>query len=308
MSRTHQPEGRTQDWYDFPSWYDILHTPGTADEVDGLERTARRFLGGRTGAAWLEPACGSGRYLRVAAQRGRRVVGLDLNAAMIDYARARSADAGRRTTLMRADMTDFELPPRLRADFAFCLINTVRHLHTDRAMLAHLACMARALRPGGVYALGLSLTAYGREYPSEDVWVGVRGRCRVHQLVQFEPPTARARMERVITHLTVTTPGAERHVDSTYWLRAYSGAQWAALLDRSAMELVAVVDERGDDHPCPSVGLRVSGALPFRGWNTPGASGYAIYILRPRAGRRVSAESAPPRAAKFPHAGTPKSR
>lgn len=304
MSRKYQPEGDTQDWYDFPSWYDILHTPGTADEVDGLERTARRFLGGHPGATWLEPACGSGRYLRVAARRGRRVVGLDLNAAMIDYARTRIAGTGRRVSLTRADMTDFTLAPGLRADFAFCLINTVRHLHTDRAMLAHLACMARALRPGGVYALGLSVTDYGREFPSEDVWVGVRGRCRVHQLVQFEPPTARGRMERVITHLTVTTPAAERHIDSTYGLRAYSGPQWATIIGRSAMELVAVVDERGDDHPCPAVGLRASAPLPWRGWDAPGASGYAISILRPRAG----AESAPVRASKFPHDGAPKSR
>ena len=59
--------------YDDPAVYDILHTPGTAREIDVLEFIEATC--GQPGGRWYEPACGTGRYLRVAAGRGRRVGG-----------------------------------------------------------------------------------------------------------------------------------------------------------------------------------------------------------------------------------------
>lgn len=273
------------DWYRYPLWYDILHTPGTAEEVDGLERIAERFVrtdrrGGRR-AWWLEPGCGTGRYLRVAAGRGRGVIGVDALPEMIAFARERFARRGltRRAELVEADMARFET--RRRADFAFCLINTFRHLHSDDAALEHLASVDRALRPGGVYALGLNITRYGLESDTEDTWDARRGSCAVTQVVQYLPPGMReddgprpeqARRETVINHLVVTTPSEERHLDSVYDLRCYSPREWWELIERSPFRIEAVVDETGRDLAEPEPDGPVE--------DIPG--GYALYILRPR--------------------------
>jgi SAM-dependent methyltransferase len=235
---------------------------------------------------WLEPACGSGRFLRVIAGRGGVVYGFDRSEAMVAYARRSLERRGLRGRIWADEMDAFTMPGRarggagagteagggVRAHMAFNLINTVRHLTSDESVLAHLACVAGALRRGGVYALGLNLTAYGAERESEDVWVGRRGACEVTQVVQYLPPERRRRRERVINHLTVVTPRLERHLDNQYDLRAYSGMQWRRLLGASAMTPIGVVDEDGRDHGT------------VREWLREGMSGYGIWVLRPRSG------------------------
>lgn len=259
----------TAGFYDDPAVYDVLHAPGTAADVAMLRRIEKRFAGRAGKRVWLEPACGSGRHLRIAAKQGVRVVGFDSSPAMIAYAKSRVEQAApdARHTLFSADMRRFRLPRSTpRASFAFNLINTIRHLATDRDVLAHFACMARALRPGGVYAVGIGLAAYGVEPPTEDVWTGSRGACRVTQVVEYLPPdrhaTGRsARAERVYSHMTITRGRETRDVDSSYTLRTYNLDQWRRLLARTGWVVVAVVDGDARD-------------------TTPGEPGYALWILR----------------------------
>ncbi|MBM4109060.1 MAG: class I SAM-dependent methyltransferase [Phycisphaerae bacterium] len=263
-----RPEG---DLYAVPMLYDVLHTPGTAEEVAGLARIARRFVvgGGDPMGTWLEPACGTGRYLRVASRRVRSAVGFDMSAEMVEYARGRSRRGANPPRYFVARMEDFAGGVRAGSvDFAFNPINTIRHLESDAALLAHLSAVARVLRPGGVYAVGISLCAYGREGPTEDVWRGVRGRLRVTQTVQYLPASAGSRatrneggrFERVISHLHVVRGGVEQHVDSTYRLRGYSARQWEEVVSRSRLRIVGAVDDRGRD------------AVPTE-------PGYGVYVL-----------------------------
>jgi SAM-dependent methyltransferase len=267
-------------FYSLPEIYDILHSPGTLGEVKGLEKIAGRFVVSRPlkDQTWLEPACGSGRYLRAAAARGRRVVGFDLEPAMVAYAKRsirelRRRRQGRRggravpaARIFMGDMTRFadHLKPA-SVDFAFNLINSIRHLDSDTAMLAHFRGIARVLRPGGVYAVGLSLSSYDHEIPTEDVWVGRRGRSEVKQVVQYLVPTRRKRSEPVISHLTVTRGPRTQELDFTYTLRSYDTRQWERLIARSPLKIMATVDEQGGD-------LAIY------------EPGYAIFILAPRDG------------------------
>lgn len=242
------------DFYSIPHYYDILHAPGTAGEVSMLFRLARQYSARGSGRparpVWLEPACGTGRYLMMAAKRGVRAYGFDVSQDMVRYAQARAAKnpAGRRPRVSLGTMQEppAGVPP---VDFAFNLINTIRHLPTDADMLRHLRAMAALLRPTGAYVVGLSLCAYGLEQPTEDVWEGRRGRCRVSQVVQYIPPLGArgesARIERVISHLTVERPGREEHIDSTYALRGYNLAQWEALLAKSPLRVHAALDGAG---------------------------------------------------------------
>ncbi len=250
--------------------YDILHAPGTRDDVRGLLAIARRFCPAAVdlGATWLEPACGTGRHLRELARRGYRVAGFDLDPGMVRYARTtlRAAPSAGRARIFRAPMESFSRPG-LRASAAFNLINTIRHLGSDRAMLAHLSHVARTLDPAGIYIVGLSLSAYGLEGESEDVWRARRAGTSVTQVVQYLPPDAargrRARQERVLSHVTIRRGrprGLTRHADAEYVLRTYSRAQWESLVSRSALRIAGVVDEEGLDL-------------------APGEIGYHVYVL-----------------------------
>lgn len=265
--------GERQGFYDDPAIYDILHTPGTAEEVEGLLRIARRHAPTRRPRRWIEPACGSGRYLRVLSARGERALGFDLSASMVEYARKRlDRLALRHARACVAPMETFADALGLEHKFevGFNLINSIRHLPGEAAMREHLGQMRRALVEGGIYIVGISISAYGLEAASEDVWEGRRGSCHVRQLVSYLPPDVdlgeghpRARLERVISQMTVTTPAGERQIGSTFDLFCYDVRQWRAVVASAAYEIVACVDEDGRETPEPE-------------------PGYALFILRPR--------------------------
>jgi len=238
--------------YDHPRLYDILMTPGTARELDVFERIARRFgRGERRGMVWLEPACGTGRFLRLIASRGRRVVGFDSHEAQLAYAQETLRRRGlqHRARTFRSDMTSFaDKLGSDTVDFVFNPVNSIRHLQSDGEMLSHFAQVALVLRSGGVYAVGISLTGDSPSQPEEDVWVGTRGRCRVTQVVTYLPPepqSGRARCETVISHLMIERPRGIEHLDSSYELRTYSEREWLRVLRRSDLDRVAVVDGKG---------------------------------------------------------------
>ena len=239
----------SQSLYADPSIYDILYTPGTAAEIDALERIERTLATGRLreDRLWFEPACGTGRCLRVAARRGRRVAGFDREAPMLAYARKRLATCAGASArrLFEAELADFAEPAGRAGlkpgtvDFAFMTVNSLRHLESDRDMKAHFAQVADLLRPGALYVVGISLTDYDWLWPDEDTWAGTRGRCKVSQVINWLPPepgTPRGRLERALSHLTVTRPGGAVDLDDAYDLRCYDEKQWRKLVGASALE------------------------------------------------------------------------
>ena len=249
--------------YADPAVYDILHSPHTAGEVDLFQDCAREW--GAPGGPWLEPACGSGRYLRVLAARGVTCTGFDLDPLMLAYARDRLR--GRKqlapVRLFRADMANFvgTIGSRRHA-IAFNPVNTLRHLHRPREVAEHLRQVALALKPGGLYLVGISFSRYGEEEASEDVWTARRGSCSVRQIVQYLPADPRERMEKVFSHLQVDRPRGREHLDSSYRLRSYDLRQWKGVVRRSPLRRVGAIDDLGN---------RVTGDIE---------TGYQIEVLR----------------------------
>jgi SAM-dependent methyltransferase len=250
-----------QGLYADPMVYDILYSPNTALEVATYEKLEALFAAAPLNPrrVWFEPACGTGRFLRVAARRGRQVVGFDLDDGQIEYAKKRGViTTGRQSRIhfFQADMRNFLAAaaaaghPAGSADFALNPVNSIRHLASDREMLDHFDQMARILKPRGVYIVGLSLTDYDWLMPEEDLWESARGRCKVSQLINFLPPepgTGRARIETAISHLTVTRPSGEEHYDDRYDLRTYDRRQWRNLVAKSGLRHAGSFDAWGKD-------------------------------------------------------------
>ncbi len=242
-----------ESFYDRPLIYDILHAPGTDEEVEGLVRICRRFSPRARRPVWLEPFCGTGRYLRAAARRGFPGIGVDGDAGMIAYARRRTLRTwrGRGVAGVRYHVAAAETVARCvaggSADFAIAPINSIRHLESDAAVLAHFRGMHGCLKPGAVYAVGLDFARYGRDCVEEDIWDGVRGPLRVTQVCQYLPADRSDRMETVVSHVTCVRPSGVEHLDFRYTLRAYDRAEWAELVGRSRFRIEAVVDGTGED-------------------------------------------------------------
>jgi SAM-dependent methyltransferase len=269
--------------YSHPRIYDLLHTPGTAEEVDGLELLAGKYATvtrrGPGIRSWLEPACGTGRYLRVLARRAARrkkrvrLVGVDLNEPMLEFARERIRGA----TFVRADMRSLAARALGGAfDGAFVLQNSIRHLQTDADVVKHLAAVRSCLSAGGVYLVGTALEPASDYGESDDHYEARRGTLVVRDDVQYVPlpPETSADAdghEQVYSYVSARrgrsrTPVAE--IVSSYRLWCCSPPRWARLVAKAGLEQVAACELDGTDL-----------GLDHRG--------YAVRVLRrPRSPRR----------------------
>jgi SAM-dependent methyltransferase len=134
--------------YSAPRYYEIAFDMNRKQEVDFLVHCFHRYAR-RPVKTVLDIACGTGPHLVRLGERGYRMSGLDLSAENIEFLRERTAHAGLRVSLHVADMTAFRLPRPV--DAAICMQDSQGHLLTNEAILAHLRCVKRALRPGGLY-------------------------------------------------------------------------------------------------------------------------------------------------------------
>jgi SAM-dependent methyltransferase len=99
----------------------------------------------------VELAIGNGRVaIPVARATGRPVIGIDSSPAMLEQARARSAEAGVELDLREGDMRDLALDER--AALIYCPFRALFHLPTWADRRRTFERVAASLRPGGRFA------------------------------------------------------------------------------------------------------------------------------------------------------------
>jgi SAM-dependent methyltransferase len=231
--------------------YDIAFDWDVGDEVTWLlER-----LGAECRSV-LEPGSGSGRMLEAFARRGVEIVGIDISASMVEFARERLARAGVGVEVVHADMTDFDLGRTF--DGAICPINTLGHL--DAAALArHLACVARHLAPGAKYVVQVGLAAPDDE-PGGSHWEAQRNGVRLKidwEGVRRDFVEGREEQRARITFLS--GPRRGEVLEEFYELTIWTPETWAAALSRSPFVQGATYD--GNDRDRRRVDSTSTGGL-----------------------------------------------
>ncbi len=108
------------------------------------------------GGLVLELGCGSGLLTRELVGAGHRVIATDASPAMLDLARGHVTDAD---DIRRLTLPDDPLPP---ADAVVSVGHVLSYLPGADAITAALTAIARALRPGGLFAIDLCDLSYGQ--------------------------------------------------------------------------------------------------------------------------------------------------
>ncbi len=99
----------------------------------------------------VELAVGNGRVaIPIAQATGRRVIGIDSSAAMLDQARRRAAEAGVELELIAGDMRDLVLSEP--AGLIYCPFRALLHLPTWADRRRTFERVAASLRPNGRFA------------------------------------------------------------------------------------------------------------------------------------------------------------
>lgn len=226
------------DIYDYPNYYDLVFGSDWRAEFDFLCGVFDKHVPGETRRVF-EPACGTGRLLFRLADAGYDVSGLDLSEASIEYCNDRLQRRGHERSVFHGDMTDFKLPRK--ADASFNMINSFRHLPSERLAKAHLECMAGAIRRGGVYVLGLHLTPTAAEPSEEESWSARRGHLCVNTHMYTTHRDLKKRVERFSMSYYVHTPTKAFRLADEIEFRTYTWRQLQNLLKKVPQWKVAAV-------------------------------------------------------------------
>ncbi len=234
--------------YDHPKYYDLVFGSDWRAEFQFLTACFKQFSTRRV-RTLFEPACGTGRLLFRLARAGYCVAGNDLNPRAVDYCNRRLARHGFRPTAVVGDMADFQL--RRPVDAAFNLINSFRHLPTQEAAVGHLRCVSRALRPGGLFVLGLHLTPVAGVRCTEESWSARRGHLAVNSRMWSTHVDQRRRREEVSMTFDIYTPRHQFRLTEEITFRTYTAVQMRRLLsDQKDLELIDSFDFHYDiNHP-----------------------------------------------------------
>jgi SAM-dependent methyltransferase len=129
-------------------------------------------------------------------------------------------------------MQSFTLPKSVKGgfDLAHCLVSTFKYLQTEKDAAECLRRIAAALRPGGLFFLGLHLTDYEAGKEEHERWVARRGPVEVVCNTHTWPADPKTRLEDLRTRLKITDAG-RTHLQETRWqFRTYNAAQLNTLL------------------------------------------------------------------------------
>lgn len=215
------------DLYDFPDYYDLVYGSDWRAEFDFLLGCFGNHAQRRVTRVF-EPACGTGRLLYRLVRQGYDVSGLDRNPRMTAYCNARLARHGFPETCLEGDMSDFTLPRRV--DAAFNMINSFRHLSSEKQARAHLQCMAEAVAPRGVYVLGLHLTPTVGQPLDRESWSARRGHLAVVTQLWTKERDLKKRQERCGMTYDVYTPTRAFRLEGEMTFRTYTAPQFQRLL------------------------------------------------------------------------------
>jgi SAM-dependent methyltransferase len=228
------PQTISADLYDYPKYYDVIFGSDWKAEFDFLKDCFAKHAG-RPVKRVFEPACGTGRLLVKLGQAGYEVSGNDLNAKAVKYCNDRLAKHGLPRSAFVGDMAAFgvkDLPGRKKVDAAFNMINSFRHLPTEKAAVAHLTCVAEALNKGGLYLLGLHLTPTDDEWEGEEEWHARRGNLSVLSRLWTTGFDRKTRMENLNLSFDIRTPTKHFKIVDEMHYRTYTRFQIKALFKK----------------------------------------------------------------------------
>jgi SAM-dependent methyltransferase len=218
-------------WYDIPRYYDIAMQDEGDGEVAFINEVIEKFefAAKSKPCKILEPACGTGRLIAPLVKQGHHVTAFDLSPAMVDYSQTQISELKKSSAnVLVDDMTDFRLKEKF--DLGICLLDSFRHLTTEESAVSHLRSMARAIRRGGIYLLGLHLLPMDASLECTEHWTQKRGNTSVTTTFRVTSASRRKRIENIRVSTLVREKGKEIRFRDEFPLRIYTAAQLKSLI------------------------------------------------------------------------------
>ena len=228
--------------YDLPGVYDIAFAWDLSQEIGFFKRVFEAYVPFPVRDV-LEPACGTGRFLRALPTHGFQITGYDINPTMLRYAEdsvaAASCEESVRTLL--ANMISAEVPGEF--DAAFNSINSIGYLLSDEDVVSHLKATGSSLREGGVYIVHLNFAHEGK-LPGGDHWTMERNGISVETWWRILREDRETKLSHQVSSFEIGRDGRIERFDDRHTLRLWLFSDLEGLVRRSdQFEIVAIYGE-----------------------------------------------------------------
>ena len=242
-SKASKPKVRSEtikSWYDFPELYEMGFLKETPKESLFMGDVFKKYVPFPVKRV-LELGCGSGRLICDMAKRGYEMTGLDLNPTALEYCKKKLKKEKSTGELVVGDMTNFSFDEPF--DAAINAINTFRHLETEEAALAHLNCVAKHLKPGGVFVLSLHLLPPDGDLWGTERWAAKDGDKTVYYALTVVETSMKTRLEKLRISMLVKEKEESFRLSDHITLRIYTAKQLKSLLAKATQfKLIGVHD------------------------------------------------------------------
>jgi len=219
------------DCYDVPQYWDLAFDEDTVLEADFVEATVNKYCNFPLTSVY-EPGCGGGRIVLELASRGHAVTGVDLSSSAIEFLKTRLDNAELTADVRVADMRSFQTAEPV--DVACCFVNTFRHLLTEEDAVRHLQAVARSVRPGGLYLLGMHLLPPDADEEDSEDWSITQGDVTVDMRLDVAECSRANRQEVLRFKMDVSDPQhpAPQTYTADYRMRIYEAGDMLTLLSK----------------------------------------------------------------------------
>ena len=232
--------------YDLPEVYDIAFAWDLSQEINFFKRVFETYVPFPVRHV-LEPACGTGRFLRTLPTHGFQVTGYDINPTMLRYAEGSVAagNCGESVRALLANMISAEVSGEF--DAAFNSINSIGYLHSDEDVVSHLKATGSSLREGGIYIIHLNFAHEGK-LPGGDRWTMERNGISVETWWRVLREDRETKLSHQIASFEVGRDGRIERFDDRHTLRLWLFSDLEYLVRRSGqLKIAAVYGEDFDE-------------------------------------------------------------
>ncbi len=235
--------------YNLPLYYDIAFTWDLNPELDFFERLFKKHVPFDVHRI-LEPACGTGRFLRAFPARGYAITGYDSSTSMLAFARKGIAAAGvvGMAEAVRGEMTGVKYD----REFGMALnsINSLGYLLTDEEIISHFRLTGEALRPGGIYVVHIACALDCEPDPAGDTWTVERDGVSVTTTWGVVREERDARLSHQLCRMEIDDHGRAMTLAEPHVVRLWFYNEFCDLVGESGtLELEAIYSERFDEIP-----------------------------------------------------------
>jgi hypothetical protein len=215
--------------YNYPRYYELAFSyRDIRTEVDFIETAIQRYSRIPVQTI-LELASGNSPHMEELSRRGYSYVGLELNEAMIAYARSRISHLKTSADVVKGDMSNFSLTAPF--DCALVFLGSF-YIRADKELENHLKCVAMTLRAGGLYILDAAVS-YFPEDMRKQTWEESSGGVTVH--VTYDPQwmNREERLMKAKLKLDIEEFGKTRSIEHSEIRKIYSIGEFRKVLERT---------------------------------------------------------------------------